>query len=210
MLSVVAGSHVLCRSRAHCGRSHASRRCAVCLRKSAARQHGQPAAALFGSSFTRRATSQPTGCCETRPPCQWWRAGGRCAWRGEGKRETVRVQAVAVAPHTPCVTPVSSAHPLGVSAPPTRALMATLGDLARLQAKLRELSLVVEDILANWRTAQERSVLSPTSNKSRRALPMRGRVASAAAAACSSRCRTRVSATFARRWMMMLRWFADS
>jgi hypothetical protein len=36
--------------------------------------------------------------------------------------------------------------------------MATLADLARLQAKLRELSLVVEDILA-----RERTVLSPTS-----------------------------------------------
>ena len=60
-----------------------------------------------------------------------------------------------MAPHTH----QSAALILGVSALPTRALMASLADLARLQAKLRELSLVVEDIL----TAQERSVLSPTS-----------------------------------------------
>jgi hypothetical protein len=47
--------------------------------------------------------------------------------------------------------------------------MATLGDLARLQAKLRELSLVVEDIL----TAQERSVLSPTSTPPSSPQPVR-------------------------------------
>ena len=59
-----------------------------------------------------------------------------------------------LAPHTR----QSATLILSVSALPTRALMATLADLARLQAKLRELSLVVEDILA-----QKLTVLSPTS-----------------------------------------------
>jgi hypothetical protein len=48
--------------------------------------------------------------------------------------------------------------------------MATLADLARLQAKLRELSLVVEDILA-----QESAVLSPSSPQPARLMPSSSR-----------------------------------
>jgi hypothetical protein len=40
---------VLCCSRAHCGRSRATRRGAVCLRESAARQHWQPTAGFDGT-----------------------------------------------------------------------------------------------------------------------------------------------------------------